>query len=498
MRYLLSLQKSSFCDQLIVYFHNLSFDGIFILRNLKKSSYVSIVRDSSIYQINYKNIIIFRCSFNLFHDSLENVAKTTLLKSKLIEDIYNYSTMLDAVKFRSKLVNYCCVDTVLLKDCLLVLNRVLCALFGCYISFTIALTVSGLSYFLFRFKYLTAVIEELPTVNVKSTVRASYLGGCCEVYKPYGRNVYYYDVNSAYPSVMLRYNMPLNVIKPWYKLEVSDLKGFFGFLTVTLEVTYCNIPFIMLKNRNGVNVSPTGTFTLVVFSEELIYALSINKIKILSIHTAISFSSSNLFKSYVLSIYKLKKQFSQASEEVFYKLMLNTLYGRLAIKSLVTLTKKIKTKDLPHYFLIYKSSLTLLNEGPNYSLISIEEPKVSFNSYEIQNGEIRYYCDRLYASTTEELQQSKYLEAPHIAAAIAAYSRIDVDKLKRNCLKLGYNLNYSDTDSLVTNNSGLKSSYSLGGVKLDYVIKSSYFILPKVYCFVGINVKTKKFAVVKR
>jgi len=38
-------------------------------------------------------------------------------------------------------------------------------------------------------------------------IKQAYYGGITEVYKPYGRDLFYYDVNSLYPSVALK-DMP--------------------------------------------------------------------------------------------------------------------------------------------------------------------------------------------------------------------------------------------------------------------------------------------------
>ena len=40
-------------------------------------------------------------------------------------------------------------------------------------------------------------------------IKDSYYGGAVDVYKPYGKNVYRYDVNSLYPYIMKNYPMPV-------------------------------------------------------------------------------------------------------------------------------------------------------------------------------------------------------------------------------------------------------------------------------------------------
>jgi len=42
-----------------------------------------------------------------------------------------------------------------------------------------------------------------------SQIKKGYTGGAVDVYKPYGKEVYRYDVNSLYPYVMKEFAMPV-------------------------------------------------------------------------------------------------------------------------------------------------------------------------------------------------------------------------------------------------------------------------------------------------
>lgn len=76
-----------------------------------------------------------------------------------------------------------------------------------------------------------------------------------------------------------------------------------------------------------------------------------------------------------------------------------------------------------------------------------------------------------------------------ISSAITAYGRIHISKLKINSIKLGGNLYYSDTDSLVTDKElpgHLVDNEKIGKLKLEYgaALKLGYFISNKTYCLV--------------
>jgi hypothetical protein len=67
-------------------------------------------------------------------------------------------------------------------------------------------------------------------------LKQAYYGGVTEVYKPYGKNLYYYDVNSLYPFAALN---PMCSNKYSY-LESLNGKGLildnlFGFFYCEIE-----------------------------------------------------------------------------------------------------------------------------------------------------------------------------------------------------------------------------------------------------------------------
>lgn len=68
------------------------------------------------------------------------------------------------------------------------------------INITDGLTISGLAYKIFIKDHYKE--NSIPLINNKkyyNDIKKSYYGGITEVYKPYGENLYYYDVNSLYP-----------------------------------------------------------------------------------------------------------------------------------------------------------------------------------------------------------------------------------------------------------------------------------------------------------
>lgn len=60
-------------------------------------------------------------------------------------------------------------------------------------------------------------------------IKNAYYGGFVDSYRPYAKNVNSYDVNSLYPSSMLRFPMPVgNPVK--FEGNPENIKDLFGFV----------------------------------------------------------------------------------------------------------------------------------------------------------------------------------------------------------------------------------------------------------------------------
>lgn len=69
------------------------------------------------------------------------------------------------------------------------------------------LTISKLALELFLSKYYNENIPKIDKPSIYNDIKEGYYGAITEVYKPYGENLYYYDVNSLYPFLALQ-DMP--------------------------------------------------------------------------------------------------------------------------------------------------------------------------------------------------------------------------------------------------------------------------------------------------
>jgi hypothetical protein len=104
------------------------------------------------------------------------------------------------------------------------------------VQMTDALTISRLALNIFLDKYLKESKIPVISQNMYNDIKKAYYGGLTEVYKPYGKNLYYYDVNSLYPYVALN-SMPGIHCTYLESLDNSylDLKELFGFFYCEIE-----------------------------------------------------------------------------------------------------------------------------------------------------------------------------------------------------------------------------------------------------------------------
>jgi hypothetical protein len=123
---------------------------------------------------------------------------------------------------------------------------------------TESVTLSSLSFNIFLTNYYDEKNKPIfiPKFNQYKEIKSAYFGGRVEVYKTYGEDLYIYDVNSLYPSVMLK-DMPIgNIIKS----TDTKLDNYFGFcyanVTVPLSVKNPVLPF---RNEYGEVYNPVGS-----------------------------------------------------------------------------------------------------------------------------------------------------------------------------------------------------------------------------------------------
>lgn len=487
----------------IIYFHNGSkFDLIFILnyltKEINKYKVDVLSRDNYIYKIKIvekksKLSVELRDSFHLLPLSLDKLAKS-IGKEK-------DSAGLDAVKFitasnlrekeyRKIILNYCLKDSILLAEVFHHYNQILWNAFK--VNLIESYTIASLAMKCYRTNYYDENSYKIyiPTENEDAFIRNAYYGGKVEVYRPHeSSSLYIYDVNSLYPYAMLKNYYPvehgifIDVNK--YLEDKEDIQiGFYEVDVVTPTLKKMPIPFLVHRdNKLGGLLSPLGNFSGVYFSEELKYAVSLGY-KIYLKRGYVFYKKAKIFENYVNTIYNERiKHKSGDPMNIICKLLLNSLYGKFGMAQQKTITEIVNKEKL--------SEILVTKDKVNYHEIN-HGYLVKYSSKINEENLTNYYKHNLidkstYYNSYENQDRFDGISAVQIAAAITAYSRIEMDKyIRKYTNKMPSNLYYTDTDSIVLYNKIDDSDLSdteIGKLKLEAEIRDTYFLAPKVYSY---------------
>jgi len=352
-----------------------------------------------------------------------------------------------------------------------------------YTHITRSLTISGLAMDIFLRRFYD---NNIPLINKKSVyndIKKSYYGGVTEVYKPHGKSLYYYDVNSLYPYSALN---PMPGLNCSYieniNLNISEcINDMFGFYYCNVKATDGYLGLLPYRTESGL-LMPIGEYEGWYFSEELKFAFNNGyDIKILK---GYKFETTHgVFDKYIGEIYRLKSNTSDPVERQMAKSLLNNLLGRFGLnidKSITELVDDERFNELIQYKQIksvkHIGNRKLVTHGSNISLNICESHDVDFT---------RTFMNDIKRNKKEGFNEERLHDVSiAITSAVTSYSRIHMSKIKLEILKTG-SIYYTDTDSIVTDVK-LGDKYvgnEIGKLKLEHVIKEGYFISNKTYCF---------------
>jgi hypothetical protein len=338
------------------------------------------------------------------------------------------------------------------------------------VDLTTCYSTPSLRFKIFKKKFLKEPIPIL-TKSQDKFIRDSYQGGSTDIFKKHIFNLYYYDVNSLYPSAMKK-AMPGHLIG--IHTNLTSLDNLFGFCLVEVECPPHVKPVLPVKFE-GKTIHPTGKWIGTYFSEELKAVQKLGyKFRIIK---AYEFTKVNLFTDFVNEFYA-KKQYSVGSERFIAKMLLNTLYGIFG-RSQVTLESiNLDVKDLPMFI-----STKLVK-----SIIFINSEKCTILCQENIKSEYITELNNKYQLNLES--KFKLIQANvAIASAVTAYARIHMIQYK-----LSEEIAYTDTDSVfLTKPLDPKLvGPEIGMMKNemnDILIQEAIFICPNQYAYKYIDRK---------
>jgi len=307
-------------------------------------------------------------------------------------------------------------------------------------------TLAGLALEVLR-KTLT---RPIPSLNdgLDATIRQAYAGGRVEIFKPFYKNenkpIHYYDFNSLYPAVMQKMDTPGRLINHSRKLDPM------GFSKIKVKVKPKTYLPILWKKHDLKFYFPTGEFEGIFPCIEIQEAINQGQIEKLKIEKTYIFENLGpQLSQYVTDLYTIRQNSPDPVNNTIAKLLLNSAYGRLAIK-----------RD--------RETLVFDEGQENIKPIDVYLP-----------GKQRLAkIDQKYRGFSNCA----------IGALVTAHARL---KLQKTMLPIQDEVYYCDTDSIVTT-AKLNTSQDLGELKLEDTQNQACFLLPKTYIF-GNNVKLKGF-----
>lgn len=310
-------------------------------------------------------------------------------------------------------------------------------------------TVAGQAFASFRHRFMKHEIFIHDNEKAIELERESYRGGRNEAFRigEINENLYCYDFNSLYPSVMVDNLYPRNLVKYRKYNNIDTLKEDMKKYLVIAEL-YINIDKPLFGVKKERLIFPVGKFKGVFCSPEIERLIKDNSI--ISVGRVACYEGDKIFKDYVEFFYNERLKSKDKFTNELFKLMLNSLYGKFG--------QKVRENSIIGHCDPYEiGSILCEAENDDGTFTAWKETRFGGNVY-------------MSIATEKESMHS----FPAIASFCTTYARM---RLLEAIEIAGWeNVYYTDTDSLFVNsagkerleNAGLVDAKKLGKMKLEY------------------------------
>lgn len=314
----------------IVFFHNAEYDLSTLYDNIYKLDPNAVFNGSKFITAT-NGVVKFGDSMNILPTSVADLGNMLGIPKGTPD--FNNARL-------SEIAEYC------VNDCRIVYE----ALFKAFSMANAKLTIGSLSVELYR-RYFLDKRYYVDTIN--DEFFDAYFGGRTEAFKLGKVDANVYDINSAYPYVMLTSKFPdperIRIKENLSSRELATImKSYEGMARVTVEIPDMHIPPLPVRHEKQL-IFPTGTVTGSWVFPELRNALR-NGVKIKEVHRVLfSKPIESPFKKFVTHYYMRRMETDNEFLRYYYKLLLNNLYGKLAQRSTtrsVMLHKKAKPREV--------------------------------------------------------------------------------------------------------------------------------------------------------
>jgi len=496
---------SKISNEIIIYIHNLNFDGLIIINELSQNTDITI--NSLIVKMNIYSItltkknkkIIFKCSYKLLPESLKKISAIFEECDKMLfpyefaskenlnyvgeipdscyfkspKDYEDFKKNNSSFNFKEYSIEYCTRDVIITSNFIKKIKNI-AGEYGVNIDKTYS--APSLSFKIFEKNFNNGKLSFSLSTFWENIIRTSYFGGRCEVYgNPYEDEiVHYYDFSGMYGQCMME-KFPYGDIRMIKNPLNIDTPGFY-YIVYNGELS---IPVLPHKNKiTGKLMFANGTDEGLFWFEEILLFKENGGI-LLDIKYAILYEKFDfIFDDFVKNFENLKKK--DEIHKKFAKLIINSLYGRMGMNNMEEESLIIKKNDFRIYEKKYRiKSFVELNE---IILINIEN--------------------------TIKKKLKKNIS---IASCITSKARIKLYKAQMDVVKNNGRLLYSDTDSIYASFKEDVSKKKHGIIewnKEKLKIIDAVFISPKTYAYMdsdqevvkikGFNNKSIKYADLKK
>jgi len=380
--------------------------------------------------------------------------------------------------FKDESIKYLKNDLDGLHQILVKANKSLFLNYG--LDITNSLTISSLAMSLYHSKYyIKANIPLIKNTQIYRDIKSAYYGGITEVYRPYGENLYYYDVNSLYPFAALNYMPGVECYREDYINDNVNITNLFGFYECEIICKDNYLGLLPVRDHTGL-VFPVGKWKGWYFSEELKFAYENGyNIKVLN---GYSFNrESDVFTSYINDVYKHKANSKTKTEKAIAKSLLNNLLGRFGISLEKPTVVIVNAKTFNEMSCRYKINSYIELSDNKYMVSYI--PTLDHDVITSHNLSVT----KLVSKYGDKESTSHNSTSVAISAAVNAYARIHITRIKLLILKSGGKIYYSDTDSIVTDlklPDTMVNKNELGKLKLEFEVSKGIFISGKSYALI--------------
>jgi hypothetical protein len=282
--------------------------------------------------------------------------------------------------------------------------------------------------------------------NIYSFIRLAYRGGLCFCDEnKYFKDIYAYDIKSQYPAMMFKNAFPIGTdnfsLIDFTETGWVEIKEFLketkyqGFISCNIRMKKEIEPhlhllrkryFLDLYDESSLSIKnlldlpdissslyyekpqKDDTWTDVYCTNELLYADTLDFYDIKPIKGYIFKEiNKNLFRNFVKSLYQYKENAKNQKEQLFYKLILNSLSGKLGIN--MTMRKFIQSASLQRQKTITFNNTSFVHLAAFITAYGrIHLHKILMSEHNLNNKIIYYHTDSII--TTNKISE-KYIYA---------------------------------------------------------------------------------------